>query len=77
MGLRALRKKLRNKIDVGDTVTWGLQKVNNVVLEVQAEGVIVDATEQGFSRYFVTWEGGRLGKGPGESPLRLVKKGGS
>lgn len=77
MSLRAFLKKLRHKIHVGDTVTWGLQKVNNVVLEIHHEGVVVDATEQGFPRYFVTWEGGRPGKGPGKSPLRLIKKGGS
>ena len=77
MGLRALRKKLRNKIHVGDSVTWGLQRVSNVVLEVQDEGVVVDASDQGLGRYFVTWEGGERGRGPGASPLRVTKKGGA
>lgn len=75
MGLRALRKKLSRKIQVGDIVTWGLAVKSEKVVGIDADGVYVDASASGLSsRYFVSWEGGLRGKGPGPGPLVLVEK---
>ena len=72
MGLRAQRKKNKRKFKVGDIVTWGLGVSHHPVLEVHDEGVVVDGGP-GFSRLFVTWEGGRPGRGPGSGPLRKIQ----
>jgi hypothetical protein len=66
---------MRRKIKVGDTVTWGHEAVDAEVVEVTPDGVYVDThLEDGTHapRYFVTWEGGRRGRGPGVSPVRKV-----
>lgn len=77
MGLRALRKKLTRKIKVGDLVTWGLGVKAEKVVDIDADGVYVDCSyDRNLGpRYFVSWEGGLRGKGPGAAPLRLVTKG--
>lgn len=76
MGLRALRKKLTRKIKVGDLVTWGLAVASEKVVDIDADGVYVDASSSGLgSRYFVSWEGGLRGKGPGPGAHVLVSKG--
>ncbi len=53
---RAQRKKARRSFHVGDVVTWGDGSWSHRVLEVQAFGVIVDATSAGFGRYFVAYD---------------------
>lgn len=75
MGLRAQRKKLAHKIKVGDMVTWGSGEKAERVVDMDADGVYVDCSYDSNlgSRFFVSWEGGRRGKGPGPSPLRLAK----
>lgn len=75
MGRRAEHKKMRRKVKVGDTVTWGRGVVEAKVVEVAADGVYVDThLEDGthVPRYFVTWEGGRRGRGPGIAPVSKV-----
>jgi len=70
MGLRADRKKNQRRFKVGDEVTWGRGVKSHPILEVHPEGVVVDAASEGFLNLFVTWEGGRQGRGPGIGPLR-------
>jgi len=77
MGRRADHKKMRKKVAVGDTVTWGQGVVNAKVVEVAPDGVYVDTVlEDGRAvpRYFVTWEGGRRGRGDGIAPVTKVEK---
>lgn len=78
MSRRAVAKKMRRKISVGDLVIWGRCVAEARVVEVAADGVYVDTVLEDGSvapRHFVTWEGGGRGRGPGVSPLVLVKKG--
>jgi hypothetical protein len=73
MGLRADRKKIKNKVHIGSFVTWGLRECAHPVVEIQEDGVIVDARPcLDHPRYFVSYEGGRRGKGAGVSPLAVV-----
>lgn len=50
MGRRALRKKLARKFQVGDVVTWGRKHIAHCVVEVQAQGVLVDSTSAKFGK---------------------------
>jgi hypothetical protein len=47
---RAIRKRMRNKFQVGDVVTWGHGLVSHRVIAVQPSGVVVDTTSAGVGR---------------------------
>lgn len=73
---RAQRKKLHRTFKVDDLVTWGGGLYDCRVLEVQQNGLIVDATAQGFPRHFVAFDhnvrnGTRHAEGS-RGPLRKV-----
>lgn len=68
---RAEKKRERKRFKPGDVVTWGERVVSHRVLEVRADGLIVDASSQGprFARYFVAFDGNarradNIGRGP-------------
>lgn len=48
MRRRALQKKLAKKFNVGDVVTWGNKRIAHRIVEVQAQGVVVDTTSTKF-----------------------------
>lgn len=72
MGNRAARKKLAKKFKVGDLVTWGSGELSHIVIEVRADGVVVDAASAGFPNHFVPFvQKQRYGKI--SEPLRHAK----
>ena len=50
MSRRALQKKLAKKFQVGNVVTWGHKRIAHRIVEVQAQGVIIDSTSAKFGK---------------------------
>jgi hypothetical protein len=50
MSRRAIQKKLIKKFKVGDVVTWGNKFVAHRVVEVRAQGVVVDSTSVEYGK---------------------------
>ena len=50
MTRRALQKKLGKKFKVGDVVTWGNKLIAHRIVEVQAQGIVVDSTSSKFGQ---------------------------
>jgi hypothetical protein len=48
MTRRAIQKKLGKKFQVGDVVTSGNKRIAHRIVEVQAQGVVVDSTATKF-----------------------------
>jgi hypothetical protein len=64
---RAIRKKAVKKFKVGDVVTWGQRRIAHKVIEIDSQGVWVDATSVGLIRYFVHFApGNKREPGPPE-----------